>query len=109
MCDAFETSIPRLFVLVTLKPLIVTQFLARIVKALSCPVTVTVAPGAVVNTIGALDVPELPMVTSSEYVPAATCTVWPAPTTCAAAPIVQNGRSIVPELLFEQEGFERST
>ena len=85
------------------------QLLVETVKALSCPVTVTVAPGAEVKTIGALEVPEVRTVTSSVYVPAATCTVWPVATTCAAAPMVQNGWLLVPEPLSEQEGFERST
>ncbi|MET0728273.1 MAG: hypothetical protein ABWZ76_08255 [Acidimicrobiales bacterium] len=60
-------------------------------KPYAPPVTVTAAPGTAENTIGALGVPDLAMVTAPTYVPDETSTVWPATATLAARLIVQNG------------------
>ena len=57
---------PFPLVFVTVKPLIVIQLLLDTVKPFTLPVSVTVAPGAAVKTIGAADVPEVGTVTSSE-------------------------------------------
>src|SRR4051812_13687935 len=76
---------------------------------LVAPVRVTVAPGAAVKVIGAVEVPDAGTVTGSEYVPPATCTVSPAPTARAAAVIVQNGWASVPEPPSEQPPAARST
>lgn len=46
---------------------------------------------AAVNTIGAVEVPDTGTSPASEYVPEATCTVFPALTLAAAAEIVQKG------------------
>src|SRR5919202_2076704 len=100
---------PRSLVFVTVKPLIVIQLRPETRNPSACPLRVTVAPEAAVKTMGALDVPDVETLTFSGYVPAATCTVWPAATTCAAAPIVQNGRSIAPEPESVQEELPRST
>jgi hypothetical protein len=100
---------PFPLVFVTVKPLIVIQLLLDTVKPFTVPVSVTVAPGAAVKTIGAADVPEVGTVTSSGYVPAATWTVSPAATRAAAAPIVQNGWSTVPEPVSEHAGLPLST
>jgi hypothetical protein len=52
--------------LVTAKPFRVIQLALETVKPLGPPLSVTVAPGAAVNTIGAVEVPELDTVTASE-------------------------------------------
>src|SRR5207249_2102614 len=91
MLDELDTAIPSPVVAVMLKPSTVTQLLPESVKPFVFPVTVTLAPGAVVNTIGALDVPEFAGVTFSAYVPEATATVSPAVACAAAPPMVQNG------------------
>src|SRR6266511_593701 len=100
---------PLPLMLVTVKPLIVIQLLLETVKPLTFPLRVTLAPGAVVNTIGAVEVPDVVTLTFSEWVPAATWTLCPATTFDAAALIVQNGWSTVPEPASEQAGFARST
>ena len=100
---------PFPLVFVTVKPLIVTQLLLETAKPFTMPVTVTVAPGAAVKVIGAVDVPETGTVTFSEYVPEATWTVCPAATRVAAAEIVQNGWSTVPGPASEQAELARST
>src|SRR5437879_6446925 len=57
----------------------------------------------------ASDGPDDRTVTSSGYVPASTCTVWPAVTFAAAALIVQNGCVAVPDPASEHAGLLRST
>ena len=48
---------PQPLVSVTVKPLTVIQLLPEMAKPFACPLRVTVAPGAAVKTIGALEVP----------------------------------------------------
>src|SRR5215210_4566610 len=100
---------PRSLVFVTLNPSTVIQLLPEMVKPCACPLSVTLAPGAAAKTVGAVEVPEADTVTSSGYVPEATRTVWPAATTPAPAPIVQNGCAAVPGPMSEQDAFARST
>src|SRR6266581_1433161 len=85
------TKIPYDEVRVTENPLIVTYCLPDTRNPFAPPVTVTVAPGAAWNTIGAPARPDRATVTFSGYVPAATSTVCPAVATAAALPIVQYG------------------
>ena len=92
-----------------MKPLTVIQLRPEMTNPLSCPVTVTVAPGAALKMIGEVAVPDFEIVTFSEYVPAATCTVCPGATFATAAPIVQNGCALRAAPEFEQLGFEPST
>src|ERR671924_677866 len=82
--------------------LTVIQLFPEMTKPFAWPLTVTSAAGAAWNEMGAADVPEVRTVTDSGYVPAATCTVWPAPTARAAALIVQNGWVSEPDPLSEQ-------
>src|SRR6476660_4133741 len=49
-----DTVIPTPVVVVTVKPWMITQLLVEIENPLLPPLTVTVAPGAVVKVIGAL-------------------------------------------------------
>src|SRR6266550_2561711 len=100
---------PLPLVLVTVKPLMVIQLLLDTVNPFVFPVTVTDAPGAAVNTMGDVDVPDTGTVTFSLYVPLATWTVCPAATCAAAAEIVKNGCSSVPEPESEQAELPRST
>ena len=86
---------PAPVVWVTLKPRITIQLLFEATKPLLPPATVTLAPGAVVNVIGATDVPEFFTETFPPYVPLATTTVTPAVAMLAAALMVQNG--VAPE------------
>ena len=63
--ELLDTTMRSAVVLVTVNPSIVIQLLLEIAKPLVCPLTTTVAPGAVVKTIGADCVPELAIVTFS--------------------------------------------
>jgi hypothetical protein len=89
--------------------LTVTQLRPEITNPFVPPVTLTVALGAAFSVIGAVAVPDFEIVTFSEYVPPATCTVWPGATLVTAAPIVQNGAPCAPVPEFEQLGLEPST
>src|SRR6476661_6999624 len=108
-CEELLSRMPTPEVFVTVKPRTVTYDLPDSLKPLTPPVTVTVAPGAAVKTMGALAVPERGAVTASRYVPAATCTVWPATALAAPAPIVQNGVADDPGPLFEHAELPLST
>lgn len=92
-----------------MNPLTVTQLRPEITNPFVLPVTVTVAPGAALRAMGAVAVPDFEIVTFSEYVPAATCTVCPGATLATAAPIVQNGAPCAPVPEFEQLGLDPST
>ncbi len=93
---------PRPVVSVTVNPAIVTQLLPDTMNPFVPPLTVTAAPGAGWNTIGAPDVPELATVTPPPYVPEDTTTVWPASATEPAFTIEQNGCDAVPPPESEQ-------
>ncbi len=56
---------PRSLVVVMLKPLTVIQLLPEMEKPFTRPLSVTVAPGAAVKAIGALEVPDVDTVTAS--------------------------------------------
>ena len=96
-------------VFVTRKPVTAIQLFPEITKPFAFPLSVTVAPGPAANEIGNVDVPEVVIVTASGYVPEATCTVCPAATIRAAAPIVQKGWVSAPLPASEQLGFALST
>src|SRR4051794_20967790 len=107
--DAVVTSIPYPDSCVTLKPLTVTQLFPEMTNALAWLLSVTVAPGAAVNTIGCEAVPDALTVTRSLYVPAETRTVVPATAFAFAALIVQNGCACVPNPVSRQAEVVLST
>jgi hypothetical protein len=61
------------------------------------------------NTMGAVEVPELWITTVSLYVPEETSTASPADATSPALLMVQKGRASVPGPESEQSGCARST
>jgi len=79
-----------------LNPSIVIQFLPATSNPRSWPVTMTVASGAALKTIGAAALPDARILTYSGYVPDPTTTVPPATILAAAPLIVQNGEAAVP-------------